>query len=149
MANLYGVATPIIYPITSFLIGAGNVACPANTETAIVRTPPLIAISPGYYYPITHFGIVVQYGGAGPGALQFGYRVVGGSDQQNIGMNAATQLANAEGYWYNVLPGSVSQSAWLAPGTQMEITLNPQTNAVTAIYGGSYTFTWLVRAPDQ
>lgn len=149
MANLYGVANPCIIPVAVGLIGGANINCPANTETNIIASPPLIAISAGYYYPMVWAYLGILIGATNPTNLVVSIRLGAGSDMDGAVIPPQQLVGNAFIVDTFPLVGSASQAAYTGAGSILNVTINPTAQPVTAELNPSRAVIALFRAPDQ
>jgi hypothetical protein len=149
MANLYGVANPVIAPLGTGTIGGANIALPANVETIIATSPALIAISNGIYYPAIFGQMCCQPNAAGLNAFTISARTGGGADWATQSYPINTLGAGQ----YLILPfiwfGPQSTVAWQGAGSVLNITATAGGVAGQALGVGTYFFCTLFRAPDQ
>jgi hypothetical protein len=149
VANLYGVANPVILPASNFTIGVVDVACPLGVETNVMASPNLVAISNGYFYVGCVGAIYIQLGATAPTNLVVAARINNGADIVQAGTSGALLVANALVQFPVFLFGGASQTAWQGLGSPVQISVNPNTQPVTVRASGSVVWITLYRAPDQ
>ena len=149
MANLYGVANPIIYPAYATVIGGVDLACPAGTETNVIDSGALVAISNGYYYPVVCSYMNVTLGATPPTSLVVAARIGAGSDFSTFGPYPSLLVAGATLFITGMLVGPISQTAWQGAGSHIFVTVNPVAQGITFRSYSSGAFFYLYRAPDQ
>ena len=149
MPNLYGVANAPFFCGTWNTIGGVDIACPANTETNVVNSNPMIAPSQGYFSPIAWISVLVTLGATPPTSLLVGLRVASGADIATASPGTLVLVANANLYLNFCLVGPSSQTPWVSPGSIINISINPQGQAVTTHFNGTWVVSGIIRAPDQ
>lgn len=147
-SNLYGVATP---NRNAFVQGPmGDFLCPAGVVTTVLLSAPVIANSPGYYYPIVWGEVTYVNQATPPSDVYIGLQINGGSfvDHTQSDMNYYG-AANAGYVQFFCLVGSTSNTLWAAPGSTIGIGIEPFTQPVQ-YRGYSPRFVCqLFRAADQ
>lgn len=149
MANLYGVANPVIYPATQSTIAFANIPCPAGSETNIVDSNAIYAVSAGFYYPVVWAGVCILYGASIPTSITINGRIGAGSDFMQYQVDVGAVAANAIVTYFPTLIGPMSQVTWLPPGVHIFVSLSPVGQPITAAQIGTYCTFSLFRAPDQ
>lgn len=144
-ANLYGVANPVILPITAS--AAGPVSCSAGVETTLMSTPALVAPSAGYFYPLIWFTFTLNLGATPATGLTIAFKIGGGSDVDTFFTAGFGSYASNYTWLATTLLGQPSNTAWQAPGSIINITGNSG-GQLSAIYNMKYVVA-LFRAPDQ
>jgi hypothetical protein len=147
-SNLYGVANPVL---TSGVQGpSGDFTCPAGVLTVVLQTGPIIAPSPGYYYPMVWGVVIYGTGATPPSDVYVGLTINGGSFVDNYKADGNYYaIANATFDVNFALVGTPSNTLWRSPGSVIQIAIEPFTQPVS--YRG-YTprFVYsLFRAADQ
>lgn len=146
MGNVYGIANPW-FQCVAYTPG-GTTNCPAGSETTIMTTGALVAPFPGDYYPIVWGLAIVTLGATAPSALTISARITGGSDFDSLGIQPLFLTNGATIQIPFFLVGANSPTAWVSPGSTIDITLFPTGQAVTkAATGNRYLF-GLFRGPD-
>jgi hypothetical protein len=147
--NLYGVAQPVPMPILVGTVGGGvDVACPAGTETTVFTFPTYAALDHGAYYPVVTLNGCVTLGATIPTQLVFAFKLGAGSDVTASGVPANLFTANGNLFFSTVMFGINSLVSWVAPGSVVNVTLNPTGQAVTMRGSGAQCMLQLFRGPD-
>ena len=147
MPNLYGVATPVMYP--AFQYPVADVACPAGVETNVIDSGALTALSPGVVYPGVFLVLVISLGATAASQIQIGTRIGAGADFATMAPSNLFLAANANLTTSGFLFGPIGYVPWQSPGSHIYVTVNPTGQAVTLRSYGSYAQFFLNRAPDQ
>jgi hypothetical protein len=146
MPNLYGVANapgPVVV-----LNQPGDVACPVGANTIVASSPPLIAPSQGFYYPVVWCSFSINFGATNPSLLYLQFQIGAGSTVDFYEVDLLSMGANARINYFPTLVGTPSQTPWVSPGSVINITVNPTSQAVTSAgYASRYRIA-LLRAPD-
>jgi hypothetical protein len=146
MPNLYGIANPVGYPVYGSM--AGNVSCPAGSETQVMAVSLPAPAVPGLYY----FGVwawaTILMGATPPSNYNAAFRINGGSDIAGNGLGSSSLIASA-----TILQGSMLFGP--NPGIQnptgtysVQYTATPTGQAVTMLQFSSYMYAWWIRGPD-
>jgi hypothetical protein len=147
--NLYGVANAPGLPTFATLIGAANITLPAGVETAIITSPPLVAPSAGFFYPLIFGYSVVTQGAVGAGGATWFARIGNGADFLSISFPGFLLPANASVALPLLGAGAASEVPWRSPGSTITISWNISSGAATCYYPFSTVYFVLLRAPDQ
>lgn len=148
-SNLYGVANAPGSPFVAITAGGANVNCPAGVETVVVQSAPMIAPSQGYFYCMVAGQLAIASGATPPTLLTVAARFSTGSDFSSFQI-PSTWLTTNYGFIVPAIFSSInSYLNWLAPGSIIQVTLNPTAQAVTAIGAGTTIGFTLLRSPDQ
>jgi hypothetical protein len=145
MGNVWGIANPVGLPAT--YNPTGDINCPAGVSTTVITTGPLAALNPGDYYPYAVVMCGFLLGGTPPTNLRVNLNMGGGAldwFDWNVGLLAAA----APLFGTVVLVGPNSGSAWVGPGSTINIGVNPTGQAVTFKLLGSGARIALYRGPD-
>lgn len=149
MPNLYGVSNPLALPVAYGPIGGTNVPCPAGSETNVITSGPIAAISPGFYYPMLWLSLSILYGGTLPTQIIVAFRIGAGSDVDSVFIPTNSLVASTANVFSATLIGASSQVAWQGSGSTINVTLSPSAQAITLQLTGSRAAIALFRAPDQ
>ena len=149
-SNLYGVSNCPGIPLSGTFQGSsGNLACPANVETNVIVSAPLIAPSQGYFYCAITGVMGVLLGATPPTFLTIAVKFTTGSDFTNYVVPTGMLVANAEIVTPVTFYSPALTTNWLAPGSIVNVTVLPQGQAIQALSGTAYSYFALIRAPDQ
>ena len=146
-ANLYGVASPLKLPI--IVSGGADIVCNANVATPVLSASGLFAPSAGWFYPIIWGFLEVTMGASIPTNSNWGFNINGGSTVDFYQIDTNLTVANAYFGLNFALVGTPSNVIWRPPGSTINITVLPFTNAVTYRGYSSRAIIALFRAPDQ
>lgn len=149
MANLYGVANARLLLGMYNTIGGVPIACPAGVETNVVASNPQIGPSQGFFSPIAWVSLLVTLGATPPTSMLVGLRIASGADLVTVSPSPLLLTASANFYCNFCLVGASSQAPWVSPGSVVNISINPQGQAVTCQFGGTWCCIGITGAPDQ
>ena len=148
MANNYGIAN--LGLIIQEPFQAGDVACPAGTETTIMSTTAMKGTDPsGVYLPWVFFNIAILLGATPPTALKIAAKIGAGADFNSYNVAPAVLVANATLSLGLSMVGGASIAPWQGAGSIINLTVNPTGQAVTAKGQPGYADVFLFRGPDQ
>jgi hypothetical protein len=148
VANLYGVANPVILPAAVQTLGAANVVCAAGSWTTVATSPALQAISSGVYYPSVLGMLGVSSGATQITSLQIGMHVGAGAVQSILAFSNAYFAASSNVLVPVALYGAPAVVPWQGLGSTLSLDVQPAGQAVTALFFGTYLWMSLYRAPD-
>jgi len=148
MGNIYGVASPLALPQAYQTVGAADVTLAAGVETAFITTPAIAALNNGDYYPLILGMVTVVLGVAAPTALVFAFKLGAGSDVMTYTVEPGLLVNSAELVIPLVLVGLSSSTAWIGPGSIVNITGLATGQDVTAKFVGTSAIIALFRGPD-
>lgn len=137
------VAVSIALPIPQILTLGSNVNCPAGVATQIFATTPLVGPQSQDVAPFMFVGLGITMGATPPTALQMFFGIVGSSNFFNLPLTANLLTAAAIQVLQGMAWGVKSQSAWLPPGAQLQVTVNPSGQAVTVNSFNSFAYAGL------
>ena len=146
MPNDWGTAMPVILP--AFTFGGSDINCVAGVETTI-QSQGLAAISPGIYYPMIFFNMIITIGATPPSQIVVAGKIGAGADFQTIGTNPVLLVANANLVMTGLMVGTPSDVPWRGAGSTVNVTITSTGQAVVSKGSGSYVQWFLMRAPDQ
>jgi hypothetical protein len=149
VANLYGVANPVIQPAGFGTLAGADVNCPTGVETVIATSVALQAISAGIYYPAILGQVMFQVGAGALTQFSVGVRIGAGADFYNLFYVAAGLPANSWWMMPVIAFGPASTVPWQGAGSTLSVTLLPVGINVAAHVAGTSLWATLYRAPDQ
>jgi hypothetical protein len=149
VANLYGVANPLMTCVGGSTIGLVDIVCNPGVETNVIDSGPLSSPSGGFFYPVVFFQAAMSNGATAPTGMTLGVRIGAGADFANIALAGLLNVANYNWFFSGMVAGPISQSVWTPPGSHMFVSCSPQGTGVTWRSNGSYAQFFLFRAADQ
>lgn len=149
MANLYGVANPVVNLGYYGTIGATGVTCPAGVETNVIQSGTITALDHGIYYPFCVGTMLVQFGASIPTALTFALRLNSGADLISTSAYVPASAASAGIEYSFPGVGPAMPTAFWPPGSNLQISVLAATNGVTVAFAFSNAIMGIMRAADQ
>lgn len=149
MANLYGLANPVPNLGWFDTIGSANVSCPAGVETNVIQSGALAALDHGVYYPVCWANLVLTMGATQPTNLILGLRLNNGADVANQVFNIPAGSGGLALTFIFIAAGVTMPTAFWPPGSSLQVTANPGTNAITCNFSYSKAILGIFRAADQ
>lgn len=147
MANLYGVANAPGMPIRFGPASDTNI--PANVWTTVCSSPPMIAPSPGWFYPIVWVVISTQFASPYPADFRVGLAIGAGAVVDQFTMDAIDFSTGGRPICPGTLNGVASQVAWRGTGSVLNIQVYSATNPMIVPGYQTWCVGALYRAPDQ
>jgi hypothetical protein len=149
MANLYGVANPVVNLGFYGTIGGTTVTCPAGVETNVFQTGPLAALDRGVYYPFCSGFFIVQMGATQATGLVIALRINSGADLASQQYNIPASSGNlALNYAFHAVGPPMATAFW-PPGSNIQVSVLTTGFATTVPPGYGNMILGVFRAPDQ
>ena len=148
MANLYGVANPVIQ--SGINVPVSDTTCNPGVETTVISSFPMYGLDKsGVYYPVLFWSLNFGVSATPPATLTIAFRLHNGSDIQQWPINMSNVPAASTIILNGFFTGTGAVVPWQAPGTVVELTVLATTNSILCGAFASHCMFWLQRAPDQ
>jgi hypothetical protein len=121
----------------------------AGAWTTILSTGPFVALSPGFYFPVMYYNIVIGSGASAPVGFTAGISVNNGAVYTQNAYDYRLFVANGFISLAGALPGPAASGIWFGAGATVQLQGYSFTNASTAEQNGTWALVQIFRAPDQ
>jgi hypothetical protein len=147
MGNVFGIDESLALPALYGTSGGTDVSCTSGSETTVITSGAINAVSNGDYYPMVLGVLSIVLGATAPSALVIAGRIGTATDFATFAVATGLLANNAELMIPVVLVGANSGSAWAGSGSTVNVTVKPTGQAVTCKGTGSQLTVALFRGP--